>query len=63
MTSSIDGYEQSLCLNCIKDIAQTNINTLIAGIENSLGNEVFLVFIYWCKLNFKILKLATNYRL
>lgn len=43
MTSSIDGYEQSLCLNCIKDIAQTNINTLIAGIENSPENEVFLI--------------------
>lgn len=42
MTSSIEGYEQSLCLNCIKDIAQTNINTLIAGIENSSGNVIFL---------------------
>lgn len=41
MTSSIEGYDQSLCLKCVKDIAQININTLIAGIENSSENVNF----------------------
>lgn len=41
ITSNIEGREQSLCLKCIKDIALSNINILIDGIENSSENVKF----------------------
>ncbi|XP_060849678.1 uncharacterized protein LOC132928802 [Rhopalosiphum padi] len=38
MTSNLEGSDQSLCLKCIKDIAQVNINILKAEIENPTKN-------------------------
>jgi len=40
MTSNLEGSDQSLCLNCIKDIAQVNINILKAEIENPTKNVI-----------------------
>lgn len=39
----LEGYERKLCLKCIRDIAQVNINILIAAIENSI--ETVILFL------------------
>lgn len=43
MASNVEGYEQNLCVNTIKDIADININILKAGIDNFPENVIFYV--------------------
>lgn len=40
MTSDIEGYEQTLCYENIKNIVQVNIDILNAGVENSSENVI-----------------------
>lgn len=44
MTSNLEGSDQSLCLKCIKDIAQENINILKAEIKNPTKNVTYKIF-------------------
>lgn len=38
MTTNLEGYEKNMCMQCIRDIAQMNINILMAGVEKEYQN-------------------------